>query len=488
MLYQAHITRLLLGGLTLGMLSLAPASAQFQSDNVELETHLPLSFFNSAFAEDCWGYVSPSGREYAIIGLSQGTGFVEITDPANPVLVDIELQTSQGRDMKVYQNYVYSSADQGPTVIFDVSDIDNGNIANVGSFNTGTHNLAIDEVSGFLYLAVGGPLNIYDLANPANPVFVGAWSGETHDVQVMTYTSGTYAGRQIAFVFAGYSRQVNIIDVTNKSNVFLVGSTGYSGSAYTHQGWLSTDLQYLFVNDELDNIPRTSVFDVSDLSNPIHLSDFSNGTPSTDHNLYVRGDYVYEANYTSGLRIWDISDPLNSVEVGFFDTYPSNDSPGFSGAWSAYPFFPSGSVIVSDRESGLFILDPSEATKPATATLRNAGANPVSYTATPPVIGSTFAGTVDLAGTTGHSMAGLVGYLTSLNLPLAGGQVLLVNVADAGGELLGLPFMAGPIATFNAGIPNDTSLCGLRLSTQAFHAGGVFPFALANAQDLVVGF
>ncbi|MEE9130378.1 MAG: choice-of-anchor B family protein, partial [Phycisphaerales bacterium] len=129
-----------------------------------------------------------------------------------------------------------------------------------------------------------------------------------------------------------------------------------------HQGWLSDDRHYLYVSDELDNLGRTSMFDVSDLTSPKFIGDFSSTAPTaTDHNLYVRDGFIFETNYTSGLRVFNACDPVNPVEVGFFDTFPANDDPGFSGAWSNYPFFPSGTVIVSDRSGGLFVLDVSEA-------------------------------------------------------------------------------------------------------------------------------
>ncbi len=359
--WPANIHRALAGWAAAGLLLTVPASAGFPAKNVSLYAHLSVQDLNAEFAEDCWGYLSPSGREYAIIGLSTGTGFVEITAPANPVIVAVMMQPNRGRDMKVYQSYVYSSSDSGPTHVYDVSDIDNGVITHVRSFDQGAHNLAVDEVSGFLYLAVGGPMHVYDLSDPSDPTFVGTWPGQTHDAQVVTYTEGPYAGLQIAFVFAGWDGRLEIADVTEKTNMFLVGQTSYPSPGYTHQGWLTADRQYLYVSDEVDNIARTTIIDVSDLGNPTFIRDFTTGLPSTDHNLYVHNGLIFEANYTSGLRVFAACDPVNPVEVGFFDTYPANDDPGFSGAWSSYPFFPSGTVIVSDRSGGLFVLDVSAA-------------------------------------------------------------------------------------------------------------------------------
>ncbi len=354
--------RVLFGSTALAFIITSTALAGYPAKNVVLRSHLPLSDFGASFAEDSWGYVSDSGREYAIIGLSNGTGFVEITDPDNPVIVAVMAQPNHGRDMKVYQNYVYSTSDSGPTHVYDVSDIDSGVITLVLSFNQGAHNLAVDEVSGFLYLAGGGSMDVYDLSDPADPTFVGSWPGQTHDAQVVTYTDGPYAGRQIAFVFAGWDGRLDIVDVTDKADIFLVGQTSYPDPGYTHNGWLTADRQYIYVSDEVDFIPRTTIIDVSDLGNPTFIGDFTICLDSRDHNLYVRDGFIFEANYSSGMHIFDASDPVNPFEVGYFDTYPPDNDESGDGAWNVFPFFPSGTVIVSDRSSGLFVLDVSQAT------------------------------------------------------------------------------------------------------------------------------
>ena len=342
----------------------ATTLAGFPAENVVLRSLLRTSDFGASFAEDCWGYVSESGREYAIIGLSNGTGFVEITDPDNPVIVSVVLTPNRGRDMKVYQHYVYSSSDCCQLHVIDVAEIDNGMVTLVNSLDAGTHNIFINEQSGFLYASTGGTMVVWDLSDPINPAVVGIWGiweGQAHDATVITYKEGPYAGREIAFVFAGGDGVLDIVDVTDKSNMFLIGQTSYPNAGFTHQGWLTADRQYLYVSDEGDNISRTTIIDVNDLSNPTFISDFTTGLNSTDHNLYVRDGYIFEANYSSGLRIFDTANPVFPVEVGYFDTFPAHNSAGFEGAWSAYPFFPSGTVIVSDRAGGLFILDPSEA-------------------------------------------------------------------------------------------------------------------------------
>ncbi len=425
------------GGLMIGwavssLVAVPAAAGPFPAENVSLDAHVSLDALNAEFAEDCWGYVSDSGREYAIIGLSTGTGFVEITDPDNPVIVGVVPHPNRARDMKVYQHYVYTIYDLGPGQVIDVADIDDGVVTLVNTVNQGAHNLAINEASGFIYAAVGGPMAVGDLSDPINPPIVGIWPGEAHDVQVVTYTQGPNAGREIAFICAGSTGRLDIVDVTDKSNMFLLGSTTYAGAAYTHQGWLSEDRHYFYLGDELDELngapfTRTFVIDVSDLSNPTVVNDFTSGLPATDHNLYVRGNFIYQANYAAGMRIFDACDPVNPVEVGYFDTFPANDNNGFVGAWSVYPFFPSGTVIVSDRQNGLFILDVSEAIGTSACCLVVTSQEIVCH-----ADGSTFTVTVD-------GVEGCTGGSSTYSFTATGGAVgeqlcvtLLIN-GEAGG-------------------------------------------------------
>jgi choice-of-anchor B domain-containing protein len=256
--------------------------------------------------------------------------------------------------------------------IIDLSAIDDGLVTLNGSF-TGSlpntaHTVGVNPDSGFAYL--GGPnfgnggLLAVDLADPANPAIAGFWGGHyVHDTLVVTYDAGPYAGREIAFNFCG-AAGVNIVDVTDKSNMQTVAIAHYPHLNYCHQGWLSADRRYLFVDDELDELQdpavvsaTTYVLDVSKLEKPEFVTSFTNGVCSIDHNLMVRGPHVYEANYTSGLRIYHAQNPLEAVEVAFFDTHPEGNAPVFDGLWSVFTGFPSGVVVVSDIHRGLFVLN-----------------------------------------------------------------------------------------------------------------------------------
>ncbi len=337
---------------------------------------------------DIWSYVSPGGEEYAILGTTKGTAFVKISDPANPGLagwVDGEGIDETWRDMATFGSHAYIVTD-GSGVglqIADLSDIDNDNVVRVNTTDLGqgfadAHNVYVNPDSGYLYLCIpnlngGNGLTVVDLnADPADPTIAGFWTDvdpgvRCHDVQVVSYTSGPNAGKEIAFCFAE-SDGIYIADVTDKANMFRISKVTYPGLTYSHQGWLEDARRYLFANDELDErddpgvtSTTTYVIDVNNLNNPSFHSSFTNGLASIDHNLMVRGDFVYEANYSSGLRVWDVSNINNPQESGFFDTRPENDNTNFEGAWGVSSQLPSGLVVVSDRQRGLFVLDPTAA-------------------------------------------------------------------------------------------------------------------------------
>lgn len=348
----------------------------FDSENVNLMSWLPLSEFGATHTSgnDCWGYTSSSGREYAIIGLSGGTSFVEVTDPGNAQIVQTLVgPTSLWRDIKVYQDYAYAVSEGGDGIqIFDLQQIDQGTVTYLGNIDdlgtAKTHNVAIDEVSGYLYRCGGEGLGLrfYSLADPANPTLAGNWIFRyVHDAQVVTYTEGPYAGRQIAFCCAGFNNGwamtgLTVLDVTDKNNPVELDHFMYSTPSYSHQGWLSPDRKYFYLNDETDEssfgiTTTTRILDVSNLSQPTEAGTFTNGSTAIDHNLYTKDDLLFLANYRSGLRVYHRNQQGGLIEVAFFDTFPDSDSPNYNGLWSSYPYFESGTIIGSDLERGLFV-------------------------------------------------------------------------------------------------------------------------------------
>lgn len=352
-----------------------PARAQYSASGVTLVRRIPLTGFPSGQTRGSavWGYTSPGGTEYAIMGLNRGTAFVDVNDATrNLMFVGSGGVDELWREMKTYGRYCYVVSD-GSGVgmqVMDLANIDNGTVSLVNTVTLGNtlftaHTIYINPASGYAYLCGtnrNAGLLVLNLSNPTNPSVAGTWGDlYVHDVTVLSYTTGPYAGREIAFAFAARNG-LRVVDVTNKANMQQLGALQYPGLSYCHQGWLTEDRKYLFINDEFDELNNlapsstTYVIDVRDLSNPTFVTSFTNGINCIDHNLLVRGNLLYEANYTSGLRVWDVTDPICPKEIAWFDTYPASDAEGFNGAWGVYALLPNKTIAISDINGGLFLL------------------------------------------------------------------------------------------------------------------------------------
>ncbi|WP_298531319.1 choice-of-anchor B family protein [uncultured Algibacter sp.] len=333
---------------------------------------------------DCWGWVDPmTQKEYALFCATTGVAFVDITAPKTPIIIG-KLPTatisSPWRDIKVYKNHAYivaDAADAHGIQIFDLTRLRNVSnppeIFSADNRYTGfgsAHNIVINEDSGFAYSVgtsrlepfAGGPLFI-NIQNPLAPIDSGGFPGYSHDAQVITYTGPDTEHNGKEILIGSNEIEVVIVDVTDKSNPVEISSISYSNVGYTHQGWFTEDLNYFILGDEIDEQrtgtkTRSIVFDFTDLDNPKLHMEYFGPSEAIDHNGYVKNDLFFLANYTAGVRIIDVSNIENKsmTEIGYFDTHPENNNANFNGAWSVYPYLPSGNIIISDINKGLFIV------------------------------------------------------------------------------------------------------------------------------------
>jgi len=366
----------------------------YPCNGYDLISHLTLSDLTigsggSLSGNDSWGWTDPTtNKEYALVGLNSHTAFVDISSPANPVLLGVlptATVNSSWRDIKVYQNHAFivSEANGHGMQVFDLTRL--RSVANAPeTFTADTHftefgsahNIFINETSGYAYVVgtsrsgpfSGGALFI-NIQNPTSPVSEGGFAagGYSHDVQVITYTGpdSDHTGKEI--LVGSNENEIVIADVSDKANPTILSTVTYSNVRYTHQGWFTEDLNYFIVGDELDerdfgNNTRTLVFDLSDLDNPLYDFEYLGPTAAIDHNGYPNGNDYFLANYRAGVRILDLSQiGSNSLsEIGYFDTYPENDNAAFDGVWNVFPFFTSGNIVISDIDRGLFIIKKNE--------------------------------------------------------------------------------------------------------------------------------
>ncbi|HEX6939448.1 MAG TPA: choice-of-anchor B family protein, partial [Longimicrobiales bacterium] len=374
-------------------------AAGFACSNVDLVAFLPVKDIGGKRGielNDVWGWTDPeTGREYALVGRTDGTSFIDITDPENPVyLGDLpkteKARVSTWRDIKVYANHAFIVADgagEHGMQVFDLTrlrDVKNPPVtfepdALYDRINS-AHNIVINTETGFAFPVgasaggetCGGGLHMVDVRDPKHPKFAGCFAdpqtgrastGYSHDAQCVVYhgPDADYAGREICL--GANETALSIADVTDKSNPKAIARATYPNVGYTHQGWLTEDHRYFYMDDELDELQglvsrtRTLIWDIEDLDDPQLVGEFLGATEASDHNLYIRGDTMYQSNYQAGLRIVDISNREAPREIGYFDTVPyGTNTPGFGGSWSNYPFFRSGVIVVTSGNEGVFLV------------------------------------------------------------------------------------------------------------------------------------
>ena len=383
------------------------SAAGFDCSQMDLTAFVPVSALGGGRGvrvNDIWGWTDPrTGREYAIVGRSDGTAFVDVTDAYNPVYVGNLPKTAKApgsvwRDMKVYHDHVFVVADgagEHGMQVFDLTQLRKVRNPPVVFEETAhydrihsAHNIVINEETGFAYAVgasaggetCGGGLHMINIQDPEHPVFAGcfadpetgrAGTGYTHDAMCIIYhgPDTEHQGREICF--GSNETALSIADVTDKAAPRALSHAAYPNVGYAHQGWITEDHKYFYLDDELDELQgkvdhtRTLVWDVTDLDDPVLVKEYMGTTPSIDHNLYIKGTTMYQSNYVAGLRVVDISDPENPHEVGYFDTVPYGDnSPSFNGSWSNYPYFASGTIVVTSGREGLFLLRTKEQPTP----------------------------------------------------------------------------------------------------------------------------
>ena len=469
----------------------------FPCRNVDLASFLPFSDIGGGTGNDIWGWTdSQTSREYALVGRSSGTSFVDITEPEHPVyLGNLPTHTSASawRGIKVYANHAFivSEAASHGMQVFDLTRLRGVTLpqtftetAHYNGFGN-SHTIAINEATGFAYAAgtntCNSGLHIVDIRTPGTPAFAGCVSGDgyTHETQCVVYDGpdGRYFGRELCF--SSNEDTLTIIDVTAKSAPVQLSRTGYTGSRYAHQGWLTEDHRYFLMDDELDeqslrSNTRTIVWDVSNVLTPFVSGVHVGTTTAIDHNQYIRGEQAYQANYRSGLRILDISNVATPAlsEVGYFDVYPVDDALGYNGAWSNYPFFRSDTVIVNGIEQGLFVLTP---TVPSAS---EANLSVTVVDAPDPVsVGQNFTYTV---GVSNSGLAGATGVALTVTLSP---DVSLTSINTTQGSCTGTSVIACSLGT----VPNggsSTATVGVR----AVRAGSVGMTAMVSANEGDPGF
>ena len=380
------------------------AAGSFPCNKVDLVAHVQLP--SNTSGSDIWGHVDlNTGIEYAIMVYSDGTRVYNLADPSSPVLVGhVASNITSWRDIKVlqyfdeqissYQAYAYVTAEANTGIeIINLNNLPYSiSLDNKDTHISSAHNVYISNVDYSLNMPIngmapklqivgsnlyGGAFTSFDLSNPSEPASDFSPSNNlrsnyTHDATSVMLDDeratrdclNSLNGKCDVFIDFN-EEEIRIWDATSTSSTTKLGEVGYDDVAksnqYIHSGWWHENKRYVYVHDEFDENKgglntTVRILDLADLTNPVVADKWVSDNRTIDHNGFVKGNRYYMSNYERGLTILDISNPLKPVEVGFFDTFPISNNASFNGAWGAYPYLPSGNILISDINSGLYIV------------------------------------------------------------------------------------------------------------------------------------
>ena len=378
----------------------------FDCENIDLLAHFPLTEMSSSpsLGSDIWGHVDlNTGNEFAIMTINNGVAVFDVTNPTEPKEVGtISGVNSSWRDVKVYQ-YFNESINLWQAYAYSITEGNNGGVSIIDLNNlphsvslveknnvvSTSHNIYISNVDYSLNIALpdqtaslqvvgantkNGAFQSYSLATPTtlnNVTTKNYGSGYTHDGASLAIDDqrsindcGLLSGSCTVFIDFN-EKEMKLWNITDPNNAAQLGTAEYNDVAksnqYVHSGWGTEDKQFILLHDEFDENrgglnTTVRIFSIENLTTPIQVGQWTGPTRAIDHNGFVRGNRYYMSNYERGLTILDITDPTTPTEVGFFDTYTPSNSANFNGAWGVYPFLPSGNILVSDINSGLYVL------------------------------------------------------------------------------------------------------------------------------------
>jgi choice-of-anchor B domain-containing protein len=320
----------------------------------------------------CWHYVHGDGREYAVIGHRRGIGIYNVTNPGAAYLVDsISGPTNNWREIKSYRNWLYVVSEANGVSgaglqIVRMTDPEHPVLAGTYTATfTSAHTVTIDTTRALLFAngtrlaspnAQDAGMRILSLANPEAPVEVGRWPATALPIQLDKYVHDAVVRGTTLYAAAIYGGGIRVIDTSNPAAPFEATNFGYFGARYCHNSWPDASGQYLYVTDETNGMPL-SVFDISSFTTPFKLPvyEWTANPQAVVHNAHVRGNDLVLAHYTEGVYVLDATDPHHPAAFGYADTY-AGPTGGFHGCWGVDPFLPSGLIVASDIQTGLYVL------------------------------------------------------------------------------------------------------------------------------------
>ena len=362
------------------------AAGGYPCRGIDLQSYVPAADLGGARIADVWGWADPESKsEYALLGSTRGLLFLDVTNPNKPIYLGNLVPKAEPaliwQEIEIYKDHAFVVCDLSPCglQIFDLTRLRGVEAAQAWTPDVlypipSAHSIDLNPDSGFLYVngglfPVGTPV-ILDVNSPKTPVPAGGTfdDGYTHDSLCRNYRGPDKDFKKKEICFNFNEDTITVYDMTNKMLPAQLARVTYDNASYVHSGVLTKDHAYLLSTDEGDETDHglrstTYIWDVRKLTAPKLIGTYVAKSGAIDHNLYGMGDAVFHASYTAGLRILDASKAAQAKlkEVAYFDIMPESDTPDFDGSWAAYPYLPSGNVLIGGMGQGLFVVKPDPA-------------------------------------------------------------------------------------------------------------------------------
>ncbi len=350
--------------------------------NINLLAHLDpetdLTGTDSRKYSGCWGwYQASTNKEYAIVGTSSKTYFIDVSNPTAPIIIDSVMAAKNGctwREIKTYQNYCYIVGDDPPPNRFQIVDMqylpDSIHVVHDGTtYFERSHTIFIDHDRLYcgapkdVTTGYESPMRVYSLANPEAPVLLKRLEDDISTTQI-SYVHDMFVRNDTVYASTGWTG-LQILKFNTTTNTFSLIQTydGYPYDGYNHSSWQTDDRKTIVFADESPASLPAKVIDVSNLNNIMIVDTINSHALATSHNPYIIGNnWCWISTYQDGLYLYNISNPSNTTIYGYFDTHPQhgvNDNfstNAYRGNWGAYPYLPSKIIIACDMQNGIFIL------------------------------------------------------------------------------------------------------------------------------------
>ncbi len=267
-----------------------------------------------------------------------GLSVYDVSDPAHPRLVNqISAENGYWNGVWAKGDALYVASGKHGVITFDISNPANPVLTPVQvQENVDAHTVLVE--GNHLY-AMGDPTRIYDISNPRAPRLLGRYvpPGAESYPYAYVHDAFVYQGRMYSYYWS-YGMQIS--DVSRLSDTqgptplggyrYAVNADGSPMLSYarSHAGAVGTYVDRLIAFEGGETWgAHLRVLDVTDPTQVKLISRYRLREEASIHNMILdeTRKRLYIAYYQEGVRVLDVANPAQPRELGYFNTFRSED-------------------------------------------------------------------------------------------------------------------------------------------------------------------